>query len=179
MPIPAGNGYSVVMSNPYWELRPGNDGGMVAVGLPDPNGREKKALFLANFAETGNAEAARVHAGIPHSTLYAWLESDPDFKTEYGYRLRGCEGNVIGKLYKTATSDDVDPRAANVAAIVWGKRHFPEHWSEKHMVITTDSPAQAAIAELLARLRARGTVIEGTATVGQPALPPGPPTPDA
>ena len=112
-------------------------GVLMAGSTPDPSRSMKTARFLALLTEDGpqqgHVERCRALARIGHGTLWDWLESDPDFKREYQWRLRSLEGNVSGSLYQRAISETVDPRAANVAAIVWGKRHFPELYLEARL----------------------------------------------
>ena len=135
-----------------------------------PHAQTVKAEFIALFAELGNAEAARKELAIPHRTLYQWKADDPEFAAEWAARIQGMVDHGTGTLYRRGTAGK-DDMPAFLSLIAWLKAHDPQHYIERHIVVTQESPAQAVLGELLARLRARGTVVEGTALPEPPAAP--------
>ena len=140
------------MANPYGAITvPGRRGGVEIAGtVPDPNRGAKMDLYLRTFADTGNATKAAELAGIPLGTLYAWLAHDPAFKVRYRETIRGLEGHVAATLYRRAT-DPTAGMAGNVAAFGWGKRFFPELWSERHIIVTQGAEGlDAAVQEFMA-----------------------------
>lgn len=113
----------------------------------------KMAAFLEAYVDgpekiRGNARAAAERAGIGSGTPWSWRRRYPDFDAAWRQADRSLESDVTGGLYWRATAppDKVDPRAANVAAIVWGKRHFPQDWSEKHIQVASPETQHLAAA---------------------------------
>jgi len=143
-------------------------GGVLLRRLPDPNLAEKKAALLQAFHETGNMRKAAERIGVSSATPWDWRDSDPEFAAAWQKALLSLEANVAGTLYQRAVSEDVDPRAANVAAMMWGKRHFPEHWSEKHIVV---NQAQDEATGILREMR--DMLLEARRARERPALPEG------
>ena len=131
----------------------------------DPFGPEKKRLFLAAFADSGDLRTARQASGIADTTLFRWFAEDPEFRAGYDTCRRDLEGHLVGRLYHRAVSDEVDTRAANVAAIVWGKRNFPADWLERRqeqsLTVNVSVQADAVIARVLQLRQAEQPAIDG------------------
>ncbi len=119
------------MANPYRaeEPVPQEHGGSLRHAAPHPHRTELKADFLQRYLECGNAEAARTEAGIPHRTLYQWLDEDPDFKRQRKLAERALVENAAGTMYQRGIHGTGMP--AVISLLAWLKAHDPEHWVEK------------------------------------------------
>ena len=143
------------------------------MGPADPNVDAGKRAWLAAMADGLSWRQAEEATGISKYVAHRWREADAEFREALAMGLRSMESDIIHGLYFRATAPPnvIDPRAANVAAIVWGKRHFPEQWLEARAgAVNVNVTVQAQV--LMAAARDLGLVCQvGTTTVDVPALP--------
>lgn len=134
----------------------------------DTNVTEGKRAWIDCMARGLTWTQAAAETGTHRFVALRWREADPDFAQAWQAALRLQEAEITGTLYRRATDPNAG-MAGNVAAFGWGKRHFPQEWSEKHLVITQ---AAGPLAELQAELlrAVLGRASAGAVSAGPDAL---------
>lgn len=151
-------------------MQPQPHGGALPIALPDPYRSEKKAAFLAALVECGDPRDAARLAGIGVGTPYDWRDADPDFAAAWHRVNQALAGAITGSLYKRATDPDAG-MAGNVAGFGWLKGHFPEQWSEKHLLVGGQDAALLETVRrstaVLERLDARAAQLQAREAAGE------------
>ena len=135
----------------------------------DPNVLAAKERWLAAIHAGSTVREASRETGIHNWTALRWAKEDPEFEAAWQVARESTGHDIEAAMVRRATTRDDMP--AVISGLAYLKRLWPHLYVERHIVVTQESPAQAMVAELLARLRARGTVIEGTALPEPPTAP--------
>lgn len=148
--------------------------------------QEKRDVFLAALAETGNVTRSARRVGIVPSTAYGWREVDSDFASAWESALRDAVDALEGEAYRRAYEGVARPvymsGGKDVGPVVAGyvqeysdtlmclllKAHHPERFRERTdarisglLDLTPDDAdaLKASIAARTARLVAMGVAL--------------------
>ena len=141
----------------------------------DANVIAAKEQWLAAVQSGASVREASKQTGIHIWTAFRWGKEDPEFAAAWDVARESAGHDIEAAMIRRAVERDDMP--AVISGLAYLKRLWPHLYVERHIVVTQESPAQAAIAQVLASLRARGTVIDGTALPVDPPAALTPPTP--
>ena len=94
--------------------------------------RGEKKLFIDYYRQLGSVGQAAKLSKVSRSTVYLWMDSDPEFKAMYEEELKpNRTDEILSSLYQVALGEKNYTQAQVTAAIFLLKAFDPKVFAEK------------------------------------------------